>query len=73
MSAVEQALLKLNQKVGQLETTLTALESGMAGQQRDMFGAVPQSGSNINPEIVAQRLDTAIETIEGVLGEGEGQ
>ena len=71
VSAVEQALLKLNQKVGQLESAMTSLESGMTGSQRDMFGSVPQNGQAVNPAVVAQKLDSAIETIENVLNEGE--
>lgn len=72
MSAVEQALLKLNQVVGKLETSVSTVEVTLKGQQRDMFGAPTNGASaNVNPEIVAQKLDTAIETLETVLSEGE--
>ena len=70
MSAVEQALLKLNQVVGKLETSASAMESAMSGQQRDMFGG-PSASNGVNPAVVAQKLDSAIETIETVLNEGD--
>ncbi len=72
MSAVEQALLKLNQVVGKLETSVSTVEVTLKGQQRDMFGTpTNKTGANVNPEIVAQKLDSAIETLESVLREGE--
>ncbi len=70
MSAVEQALLKLNQVVGKLETSASTVEITMQGQQRDMFGST-SSSNGMNPKIVAQKLDSAIETIETVLNEGD--
>lgn len=70
MSAVEQALLKLNQVVGKLETSASTVEITMQGQQRDMFGSSSPS-NGVNPQIVAQKLDSAIETIETVLNEGD--
>ena len=73
MSAVEQALLKLNQVLGKLETSVSSVEINLQGQQRDMFSTLPPgaNGNAVSPEMVAQKLDTAIETLETVLNEGE--
>lgn len=74
MSAVEQALHKLSQVVGKLETSVDNAQASMVGQQRDMFPGSAASNGNTQPQIdtqlVAQKLDNAIETIEGVLAEG---
>ena len=86
MSAVEQALSKLNQVVGNLETSVQTLETNMAqntvpaapaaapniavGQQPDMFGAANGNGSAVDPDAVAAKIDSAIENVEKILQEG---
>jgi len=67
VSAVKQALVKLNDVVGNLESSLDNLEANRTGEQRDMFG-----GPAVNVNVVAQKLDNAIEGLEGVLQEGRG-
>lgn len=47
------------------------MEQSRMGEQRDMFGQ-PQGGQNaalgkVSSEIIAQRLDKAIEKVEGIL------
>lgn len=79
MSAVKQALSKLNRAIGQLERSMDAHESTLKGKQRDMFAApVPPltspiaNNNNIDADLVAERLDGAIARIESVLKEGRG-
>lgn len=76
MSAIIEALKKLDQSIGKLESNATTLETALAGQQRDMF---PDNASNENSEStgtsitkdeIADRLDQAIETVEKLLKEG---
>ena len=77
MSALQQALEKLNGSLNNLESTVTGLEHNLAGQQRDMFGHPAASNENdtdvngkaIDAAMVAQRLDIAIERVEQVLSE----
>ena len=73
MSAIRQALEKLNGSLQNLESSVTGLENNLAGEQRDMFGHPPASNENTNGAIdaalVAQRLDIAIERVEQVLSE----
>ncbi len=74
VSILYQALENLNGSLNNLESTVTGLESSVAGQQRDMFGYPsdsPASNENakIDPAVVAQRLDIAIERVEQVLSE----
>lgn len=74
MSALKQALQKLNGSLNNLETSVNGLETNLAGAQRDMFGHPTASNENdtdieINTALVAQRLDIAIERVEQVLSE----
>lgn len=77
MSALQQALEKLNGSLQNLESSVTGLEHNLAGEQRDMFGhpvasnenATDMDGTVINTAMVAQRLDIAIERVEQVLSE----
>ena len=76
VSQVAQALSKLSQVVGKLEGSVNVLETSLAGEQRDMFGASNASNNNavqngVDTELVAQKIDLAIEKIEDVLSEGE--
>ena len=77
MSALQQAIEKLNGSLDNLETSVGSLEQTLAGEQRDMFG-VPSpvnenttepNGQAIDAALVAQRLDIAIERVEQVLSE----
>lgn len=67
MSAIRQALAKLDGAVGKLEGSMGGLEQALAGQQRDMFGNTSNENAPIDAAVVAQRLDTAIEKVEGLL------
>ena len=77
MSAIKQALEKLNTSLNDLETSVGSLERNLTGEQRDMFGHPPAvnentgetNGAAIDAALVAQRLDIAIERVEQVLSE----
>ena len=72
MSALKQALNKLNGSLNNLESSVAGLENNLTGSQRDMFGHPPASNENstaIDAALVAQRLDIAIERVEQVLSE----
>ncbi|MGB0719523.1 MAG: hypothetical protein ACPGRX_03565 [Bdellovibrionales bacterium] len=76
MSAIEQALHRLDGSLNTLETALGGLERNLAehlsGQQRDMFGYPEASNQNIggiDASVVAKRLDIAIEKVEEILSE----
>lgn len=73
MSAIQQALHRLDASLQRLEGTVSTVETNMQGQQRDMFGGPPAPPSNENRQIdvsvVAQRLDIAIEKVEEILSE----
>ena len=73
MSAILNALAKLEQSIGSLEGSVAHIESGLAGQQRDMFGGAPASAANgngLDSEMIAEKLDSAITQVETVLKEG---
>ena len=75
MSQVTRALSRLGRVVTNLEGVASGLEASLSGQQRDMFAA-PVSASNTNTsdidkELVAKKLDLAIEKIEEILDEEE--
>ncbi len=74
MSAVQQALSKLTNAIGSLETSLDTFEGNLKGKQRDMFAAPakPAKVANMNSELVAEKLDNAIAKIEAVLKEANG-
>jgi hypothetical protein len=75
VSAIKQALAKLERSVGKLESSAIQIESTLVGQQRDMFGApIKKNGANGNGQAIqgalfAKRLDQAIESIEDILKE----
>jgi len=77
LSALQQALDKLNGSLSNLESSVGSLEQTLAGEQRDMFGVPTASNENvtetngqaIDAALVAQRLDIAIERVEQVLSE----
>jgi hypothetical protein len=78
VSAIKQALKKLNGSIGKLEDSVGGLETSMAGKQRDMFsapsnqnGAAKKNGQ-IDTGLFARRLDKAIESVEAMLQEGKG-
>lgn len=74
MSALMQALSKLDHMVGKLEGATDTLEHTLEGQQRDMFAANQAAAANgnghVQPAVIAERLDNAIEKVEGLLEEG---
>lgn len=74
MSAVQQAIAKLNSAIGNLEGSVSGLEGSLAGHQRDMFGgpavAVEAANTNnIDKDAVLATLDGIIEKAEAVLQE----
>ncbi len=76
MSAIRQAVLKLESAVGRLEGKVTKYESSLTGVQRDMFGAPvakkkggQEQDSGLQNALFAKRLDQAIETVEDILKE----
>jgi hypothetical protein len=76
VSAIKQALQKLDGVIGKLEGSVVKYEGSLAGIQRDMFGApINQNGAakkngHIDGVLVARRLDKAIESVEAILKEG---
>lgn len=72
MSALYQALSRLDFAVDKLENSLSGLENSLTGQQRDMFGqpASNQNKGKIDRREVARRLDKAIGKVETLLVEG---
>ncbi len=76
MSAIRQALSKLEGAVGRLEGKVVKYESSLTGVQRDMFG-VPiakkagggSPNSDLQDALFAKRLDQAIEKVEDILKE----
>lgn len=78
MSAVRQAIARLSHAVDNLEYSVDHIEQTLTGKQRDMFSMplparVPERVANnnvLNAELVAQKLDRAIEQIEKALKEG---
>jgi len=71
VSALRQALIRLNRAVGTLEISTHHLEKSLNGEQRDMFSAPVLAGNlkAVDTEIVAKKLDKAIARIEKVLKE----
>ena len=66
MSAIRQALAKLDSAVGKLEGSTNTLETSIEARQQDMFGS---ANGSVSPAIVAQKLDSAIQKVESVLKE----
>lgn len=75
MSRIRQSLERLHQSIGRLETNISSVEDKIAEFQHDMFANASnqneQLGENTgaNAQILAQRLDTAIEKVERILQE----
>ncbi|MGB4056587.1 MAG: hypothetical protein WBK77_00710 [Alphaproteobacteria bacterium] len=72
MSAIGQALAKLERAIGKLEGAAVGVESALAGQQRDMFGSPIKkngAGAGMQGALFAKRLDHAIEKIDTLLKE----
>lgn len=74
MSAIKQALIRLNGSLQNLENSIANAENTPQGGQRDMFGAhnpAPSNQNDVNVALVAQRLDIAIEKVEEILSEAK--
>ena len=73
MSALRQALDKLDNAVGKLEGSINSYDQSVEGRQTDMFGGAAISNgnanANVNAAFVAQKLDSAIEKVEHLLKE----
>ena len=75
MSAILDALVKLEQSIGKLEGAAVHIETALSGEQRDMFGGgkpPAANGNGIDAGLVAEKLDSAIAQMETVLQEGHG-
>ena len=72
MSAIIDALAKLEDSIGRLEGAAAHLEVSLSGRQRDMFGGgpAPAAGNAVDAGLVAAKLDTIIEQAETLLREG---
>lgn len=73
MTNILEALTKLDQSLGHLETACekqeraaTTRKVDIASSQHDLFGGAQQ----IDPAFLAKKLDVAIERVETVLREG---
>ncbi|MCB9989056.1 MAG: hypothetical protein H6868_06960 [Rhodospirillales bacterium] len=67
MSALLNVLDQLDQSVSALEDSANiAQERAARGGQTDLFGGAPA----LDPAVLAQKLDIAIERVEQVLREG---
>lgn len=78
MSKIRQSLERLHQSLGRLENNISTVENKIAEYQHDMFSQASNAPSNqndlgessgANAQILAQRLDTAIEKVERILQE----
>ena len=73
MSAIRSALQNLNSIIDELEHSVEAMEMARKGEQRDMFASSPSNengkSSSVSGEVIAKRLDSAIEKVEKLLGE----
>lgn len=78
MSAVRQAIARLSHAVDNLDGSVEHVEQALTGKQRDMFSMPapkPERVANsnvVNADLVARKLDDAIERIEQALKEGQG-
>jgi len=73
VSAIKQALSRLDSSLGKLEYSMEGMEHLLAGEQRDMFSVSEVGNENligVQSAVVAQRLDQAIEKVEALLSEG---
>lgn len=73
MSAIRNALESLQQSVRGLEKSVIILEKTRVGEQRDMFAQSSGEGviGAVSSELIAQRLDNAIEKVEQLLQEDD--
>ncbi len=75
MSAIRQALEQLNGSLQNLENSVGGFEQSMAGAQRDMFGGPdvpahqPSNQNDLDINLMAKRLDNAIDKVEEILSE----
>lgn len=73
VSAIRSALENLHSVIGHLEHSVETMEMTRKGEQRDMFASSPSNengqNSGVSGEVIAKRLDSAIEKVEKLLGE----
>lgn len=71
MSAIHAAMENLQQVVRNLEKSVIILEKNRLGEQRDMFAQASNENAvgSISSELIAQRLDNAIQKVERLLNE----
>jgi hypothetical protein len=74
MSALERALIRLDSSIAKLDDAAQNVTATLRGKQRDLFGTgsaksadAPQNIAQAN--VIARRLDRAIEKVEQILGE----
>ena len=78
MSVIMKSLISLENAVDSLEGGVEAIEKTLTGQQRDMFGKVPQPESgakatkapartNVKNKLTVQKFDKMISKVEKML------
>ena len=73
---LKNALISLDNAVANLEKTIPAVEGKLRGAQRDLFaGDLPpveaSNDTSLDVDVIAGRLDAAIEKVETLLAEGQ--
>ena len=71
-AAIRSSLIKLNEAVERLETSVKTASSAPKAAQTDLFGAVSSKkpANNIDAKALAKRLDSTIDRVERLLKEG---
>lgn len=71
---LKDALINLDNAVASLEQVIPVVEGKLRGAQRDLFaGDMPpvEASNDLDAEMIAGRLDAAIEKVETLLAEGQ--
>ncbi|MCS5598055.1 MAG: hypothetical protein NZ828_12460 [Alphaproteobacteria bacterium] len=73
---LKNALISLDSAVANLEKVLPVVEGKLRGAQRDLFAGdmppvEPSNDASIDADVIAGRLDAAIEKVENLLAEGQ--
>jgi uncharacterized protein YjaG (DUF416 family) len=73
---LKNALINLDNAVANLEEAIPVAEGKLKGAQRDLFaGDMPpvdaSNDSSLDVDVIAGRLDAAIEKVETLLAEGQ--
>lgn len=73
-AAIKTSLSRLDQAVGQLESAVVSTEKKAKAPQTDLFGVAAGSqkasvANDVDPKVLANRLDNAISKVEQILRE----